>query len=118
MSKASFLFRQLYFAMAMFGSVVGVAGGAWVGISLLVVSHHSIRALAGIPRTAWIIPEIPTWLDDKERAMANVTVAVPTMLGLAAGLVGARAIWRRLALRRFGWTREEIEAFEKRDPGW
>jgi hypothetical protein len=105
------------YVMVISGSAVGVALGGWAGVSMLVVIHRGVRALADIHREAWVFPEIPTWLHDKEPTLANITGSVFAILGLTAGLVFARDNWRRLA-RRFGWTKEEIEAFEKRDPGW
>src|ERR1700683_4603038 len=110
--KSNFLVRSMYFVMLLFGLCVGGSIGAWAGVSMLVVVNGRARSLAELRSEGWAFPEIPKWLHDKNPNLANITLAAFGLLGLAGGGVIARGIWRRQALRRFGWTREEIEAFE------
>ena len=111
-----------FLAILMFcgGLIIGLWIGGWILPFAVAFGHGGWSEVGRIPISERIFAETPAFLDPESISYKIVNIGrVLFALGgaLIFGIIGKRW-WEYLVIDKYRWmTREEVEAFYKRDPG-
>jgi len=110
----------LFLLMLCGGFGLGALVGDWILPFVVALAHGGWSEVRRTPISERVFAEAPAFMDRQSTSymFVNIGRIVLSFAGMVVFVLGGKRWWEYLVIDKYRWmTREEVEAFYKRDPG-